>query len=219
MRPPGLVHASLLAAALMLPFASAALADLDISVDKTTQEMTVSVDGATRYVFPVSTGRPGYNTPNGVFHPLWMSAMHHSKLYDDAPMPDSIFFDGGYAIHGYTDTPFGAAAVSHGCVRLPRRDAAALFRLVKEDGAADTTIVIHGHIPPGGRVREAENEPWTPSPRGFADEPYGRPPTHGRADYGDAWAAVPQQPPVFASGGTGYGESMMSYPASQSLWP
>ena len=103
----------------MLPFASAALADLDISVDKTTQEMTVSVDGATRYVFPVSTGRPGYNTPSGVFHPLWMSAMHHSKLYDDAPMPDSIFFDG--------DTPFTAIPTRHSA-RLRSRTAACASR-------------------------------------------------------------------------------------------
>jgi L,D-transpeptidase catalytic domain len=150
MRPRRLVYASFLAAGLTLAFASAAFADVDISVDKTTQHMIVSVDGATRYVWPVSTGRPDYNTPNGVFHPLWMSVLHHSKIYDDAPTPDSIFFTGGYAIHGFTDTPFGVAAVSHGCVRLPRRDAAALFRLVKRDGMANTTIVIHGHIPPGG---------------------------------------------------------------------
>jgi hypothetical protein len=216
MPPQGLVHASLLAAALTLAFASAVLADVNISIDKTTQHMTVSINGATRYVFPVSTGRPGYDTPDGVFHPLRMSALYYSKLYDDAPMPDSIFFDGGYAIHGYTDTPFGVAAVSHGCVRLPRRDAAALFRLVRQDGAANTTIIIHGHIPPGGLVREAENEPRRRSPRRFGDELYGRPPVEGWAGYGDAWVAVPRQPPVFDSGGY-YGGSLMSDPPS-SFW-
>jgi len=126
MRPQRLVYDSLLAAGLTLRFAPAAFADVHISVDKTNQKMTVSVDGVMRYVWPVSTGRPGYDTPGGRFHPLWMSVLHHSTLYDDAPMPDSIFFARGYAIHGFTDTPFGAAAVSHGCVRLPRRDAAAL---------------------------------------------------------------------------------------------
>ena len=115
MLPQRLLYASLLAAGLTLPLAATAFAGVDISIDKTNQHMTVSVDGVTRYVFPVSTGRPGYNTPSGVFHPRWMSVLHYSKLYDDAPMPHSIFFTSGYAIHGFTDTPFGAAAVSHAC--------------------------------------------------------------------------------------------------------
>ena len=201
MRPQSLVYASLLAAGLTLPFASAAFAGVDISVDKTTQKMTVSVDGVMRYVWPVSTGRPGYDTPDGRYHPRWMSVLHHSTLYDDAPMPDSIFFARGYAIHGFTDTPFGAAAVSHGCVRLPPRDAAALFRLVKQDGMANTTIVIHGHIPAGGVVArrgwpmgEAENEQRIPIPYGFAEQGYGRPQPRARG-YDDAWTALPRQPP------------------------
>ena len=186
MHPQRLVYASLLAAGLTLPFASA-FADVHISIDKTTQQMTVSVDGAPRYVWPVSTGRPGYNTPGGRFHPEWMSLLHHSKEYEDAPMPDSIFFEGGYAIHGYTDTPFGQAAVSHGCVRLPPRDAAALFSLVKQQGMANTTVIIHGHIPPGGVVQEAENETWPPSPYGSAEQAYGPPPAQAAPTYDGAW--------------------------------
>jgi hypothetical protein len=202
MRRQRFLYASLLAAGLTLPFASAAFAGVDISVDKTNQHMTVSVDGVTRYVFPVSTGRPGYNTPSGVFRPRWMSVLHYSKLYDDAPMPHSIFFTSGYAIHGFTDTPFGAAAVSHGCVRLPPEDAALLFRLVKRDGMANTTIVIHGHIPRGGLVREAENERRAPNPNDFAEQSYGRPPRHGPTTYDDAWTA--RQRPVYYPDGTDY---------------
>ena len=147
MRPQKIFYASMLAAGLALPLAAAASAQVTISVDQSTQRMTVSVDGATRYVWPVSTGRPGYNTPNGTFRPSWMSAMHYSKEYENAPMPDSIFFVRGIAIHGFTDTPFGIAAVSHGCVRLPPPDAAALFQLVKEKGMASTTIIVQGRIP------------------------------------------------------------------------
>ena len=201
MLPQRLVYASFLAAGLTLPFASAAMARVDISIDKTTQQMTVSVDGVTQYEFPVSTGRPGYDTPNGVFHPRWMSSLHYSKLYDDAPMPDSIFFARGYAIHGFTDTPFGVAAVSHGCVRLPPSDAASLFSLVKQDGMANTTIIIHGHIPGGRlvarrgrRVREAENEQETSIPDSFGER-YG-PPAQGRAADGDAWAGSPRGSPA-----------------------
>jgi hypothetical protein len=46
--------------------------------------------------------------------------MHYSKEYENAPMPDSIVFTKGDAIHEFTDTPF-SVAVSHGCVRLSRR--------------------------------------------------------------------------------------------------
>jgi L,D-transpeptidase catalytic domain len=211
MLPQKLVYASLFATGLTLAFASAAFAGVDISVDKTTQHMTVSIDGVTRYVFPVSTGRPGYDTPSGVFHPRWMSVLHYSKLYEDAPMPHSIFFTSGYAIHGFTDTPFGAAAVSHGCVRLPPGDAALLFRLVKQDGMANTTIVIHGHIPRGGLVarrneamREAEDEQPALVAYGFAERRYGRPSTHGRVAYGDGWTGLPHRPPPFLyDGGAG----------------
>jgi hypothetical protein len=208
MPPQRLVYASFVAAGLTLPVASAAFASVDISIDKTTQHMTVSVDGVPRYEFPVSTGRPGYDTPNGVFHPRWMSSLHYSKLYDDAPMPDSIFFAGGYAIHGFTDTPFGVAAVSHGCVRLPPSDAASLFSLVKEDGMANTTINIHGHIPGGRlvarrarRMQEADSEQETPIPDSFGER-NGRRPAQGRTGYDDAWAGSPRRaPPVIYDDG------------------
>ena len=49
--------ASLLAAALAMPCASLARANIVVTIDKTTQQMSVAVDGAPRYVWPVSTGR------------------------------------------------------------------------------------------------------------------------------------------------------------------
>jgi lipoprotein-anchoring transpeptidase ErfK/SrfK len=70
-----ILSAWLLAAGLTSVFTSAAFANVDISVNKTTQHMKVSVDGSARYVWPVSTGRPGYNTPDGTFRPSWMAAM------------------------------------------------------------------------------------------------------------------------------------------------
>jgi len=46
-----------------------AFAEVLISVNKSTQQMSVSVDGVPRYRFAVSTGRAGYGTPNGTYHP------------------------------------------------------------------------------------------------------------------------------------------------------
>jgi hypothetical protein len=45
--------------------AQSAFAEVLISVNKSTQQMSVSVDGTPRYRFAVSTGRAGYGTPNG----------------------------------------------------------------------------------------------------------------------------------------------------------
>ena len=62
--------------------------------------MSVSVDGVPRYRFAVSTGRAGYGTPSGTYRPQRLAASWFSKLYYNSPMPHSIFFHGGYAIHG-----------------------------------------------------------------------------------------------------------------------
>jgi hypothetical protein len=95
------VLASLFTAALTLPVASPAGANILVTIDKSAQQMSVAVDGAPRYVWPVSTGRPGYDTPNGTFKPNRMDADHYSQEWDNAPMPHTIFFDlNGHAIHG-----------------------------------------------------------------------------------------------------------------------
>jgi len=68
--------------------------------------------------------------------------MHYSSLYDDAPMPYSIFFRGGYAVHGTTEIRNLGRAVSHGCVRLSPDNARSLFELVQSHGLRNTTIEI-----------------------------------------------------------------------------
>jgi len=108
--------------------------------------MSVDVDGEHLYDWRVSTGRPGYDTPNGTFRPNRMDADHFSQEYDNAPMPNAIFFDmNGHAIHGSYD-PIGHPAASHGCVRLDPVNAETLFDLVNEEGMAHTTVEITGDV-------------------------------------------------------------------------
>jgi hypothetical protein len=57
-----------------------AFADVLVLVDKSTQQMSVSVDGVPRYRFAVSTGRAGYGTPNGTYHPQRLETSWFSKL-------------------------------------------------------------------------------------------------------------------------------------------
>src|ERR1700741_4328815 len=145
-------HAVILASALVwLINIEGAEAHLDILVDKATQRMLVIQDGYVRYIWPVSTGRDNMATPNGVYVPQRLERNWFSKAYYDSPMPFSIFFHNGYAIHGsYAIDRLGGPA-SHGCVRLHPHHAAILFDLVQQEGADQTTIEItdDGRAPDG----------------------------------------------------------------------
>ncbi len=133
-------------AALMLAAApTAALAKVAITVDKDNQIMTVSVDGVQRYQWPVSTGNPSHETPDGKFQTFRMEEDHFSKEFDDAPMPHSIFFTKqGHAIHGTFSEKSLGTPVSHGCVRISRANATTLYDLVKRDGLLTTTVTLTG---------------------------------------------------------------------------
>ena len=185
LRRPGYAAAlALTGAVLALAAPAPARANILITVDKAAQQMTVTVDGDPRYIWPVSTGRMGYNTPSGAFTPSSMEREHYSRQWDNAPMPHSIFFTHeGHAIHG-TNHAISGEAASHGCVRLSEAHAAILYALVKEEGMAKTRVVLTGHIPRGEMVarngaddatgdisaRAAEGAP------AYGRDPYYRPP-------------------------------------------
>jgi L,D-transpeptidase catalytic domain len=130
---------------LMLLATGAAQAKVAITVDKNAQQMTVAVDGVQRYQWPVSTGNPSHETPNGTFQTFRMEADHFSKEFDDAPMPHSIFFTKvGHAIHGTESEGRLGTPVSHGCVRLSRDNAATLYALVEKEGVLNTSVTLTG---------------------------------------------------------------------------
>jgi lipoprotein-anchoring transpeptidase ErfK/SrfK len=133
-----------LAAAFVLLFVVApAQARVVVQIDKSSQRMSVSVDGSPRYAWPVSTGRRGYGTPSGVFRPQMMARRWYSRKYYNSPMPHSIFFYHGYAIHGTTDLRRLGGPASHGCIRLHPSHAATLYALVERNGRGNTRIEIY----------------------------------------------------------------------------
>lgn len=136
MRCVGLILLAVLASC------GSALADVNVTVSKSQQQMVVSIDGGPTYRWPVSTGRSGYNTPSGSFNAIRLERVYYSKKYDDAPMPNSVFFYGGYAIHGTLEERRLGTAVSHGCVRLARENAAVLYAAVQAHGMSRTHIRI-----------------------------------------------------------------------------
>ena len=140
----GALLRALLAAGVLSLSAGAARASVLVSIDKSTQRMSVSVDGVPRYHWAVSTGRAGYGTPSGTYRPQRMERTWFSKEYYNSPMPHSIFFHGGYAIHGSYEIHRLGGPASHGCIRLHPANAATLFAVVKQRGMSDTTIVVSG---------------------------------------------------------------------------
>ena len=148
--------------------AGSAQAAVEITIDKNTQQMTVAVDGAARYRWPVSTGVPSHETPNGTFRAFRMEADHFSKEWDDAPMPHSIFFTKiGHAIHGTDSVGRLGMPASHGCVRLSREHAATLYDLVEKEGVLNTTVTLTG----SAEVALARGGGQTQVARGVAGEP------------------------------------------------
>ena len=134
----------LLALVALAACAGAARAGVLVRIDKSAQRMLVSVDGEPAYIWRVSTGRGGFGTPVGRFRPQWMARSWFSTRYYGSPMPHSIFFHRGYAIHGTNYISRLGGPASHGCVRLHPANAATLFHLVRRFGMGNTAIVISG---------------------------------------------------------------------------
>jgi|EndMetStandDraft_8_1072994.scaffolds.fasta_scaffold940799_1 lipoprotein-anchoring transpeptidase ErfK/SrfK len=135
---------AVLAAFSSLLFAEPAAAQAGVvaRISLSSQRMEVYVDGEPRYNWAVSTARRGYRTPTGTFQPTALAVWHRSTIYSGSPMPHSIFFLRGYAIHGSYEIKHLGRPASHGCVRLHPSNAKALFSLVSAHGRGNTTIQI-----------------------------------------------------------------------------
>ena len=180
-------------AGLMLCATGAAQAKVAISVDKNAQAMTVAVDGVERYHWPVSTGIPSRETPNGSFRTFRMEEDHYSKEFDDAPMPHSIFFTKiGHAIHGTDSVNRLGSPASHGCVRLSRANASTLYALVEKEGVLNTTVTLTG----SSQIALARN----PRPRGNTAVARREPAAQPVPQYNAAGDPVVLAPPQAAPG-------------------
>lgn len=117
-------------------------ASLVASIDVSSQTMTVSKYGEVLYRWNVSTARKGYFTPRGTYRPQRTERMWYSRKYEMSPMPYSVFFHGGYAIHGTGAVRQLGRPASHGCVRLQTANAATFYSMVREAGFGNTRILI-----------------------------------------------------------------------------
>jgi lipoprotein-anchoring transpeptidase ErfK/SrfK len=125
-----------------LALPATARAGLVARIHIASQRMVLIVDGSVVAVWPVSTARRGFRTPRGAFRPQALRRMHYSSKYESAPMPYSVFFRGGYAVHGTNYVRLLGRPVSHGCVRLATPNAALLFQLIRQYGPRSSRIII-----------------------------------------------------------------------------
>jgi hypothetical protein len=127
---------------------------LAVVASLTEQRAYVYRNGLLIAVSTISSGKPGYETPTGVFTVLQKDINHHSNLYNSAPMPyqQRLTWD-GVALHagglpGYPE--------SHGCVHLPTEFARQLFAattlgmtvVVSKEGSSPVTVVHPTAISP-----------------------------------------------------------------------
>lgn len=121
--------------------------------------MTVRAGGRTLYTWKISSGARGHDTPTGRFRPQWVARRWHSRTYDMAPMPYSVFFNSGIATHGTTSVRRLGRPASHGCVRLKTANARKFYKLVRKHGLKRTRIVVTGKAkhPPIRRTRRARH--------------------------------------------------------------
>jgi hypothetical protein len=171
--------------------AAPAQAAVLVTIDKSAQQMTVSVDGRPLHQWPVSTGKAGYDTPNGKFKAFRMERDHFSKEWDEAPMPFSIFFtQKGHAIHGSLDVKRLGSPASHGCVRLLPANAQKLFALVEQEGVLNTTVVLTG-VAPSGAPAVARRAPRPDAEEAYAQPQYGQQ-QYGQPQYQQQYGQQPQ---------------------------
>ncbi|MCG8445276.1 MAG: L,D-transpeptidase [Hyphomicrobiales bacterium] len=138
-----LIFLVLLAAFLVLAAPTEkAQAAVTAEIDLSDQVMHVYVNGRKKHSWPVSTARRGYRTPTGTYSIKRMHKMWHSRRYNMSPMPHSLFFHGGYAVHGTTEVKNLGRPASHGCVRLHPKNAARLYGLVQRHGPGNSRIKI-----------------------------------------------------------------------------
>ena len=120
-----------------------------VSLDE--QMLYLYVDGAVKYVWPVSSGKKGYGTPdfdqnpNGRIYDQYTSISFPGGDYNGlGNMPYAVFIQGGYAIHGTTkgNWPLLGKKASHGCIRLHPDNAFIFNRMVRASGVGSVWITV-----------------------------------------------------------------------------
>ena len=139
MRGPVLLLALFLGLINLTP-AGAERVEVRVSIEK--QRMEVFHEGRKIHEWKVSTAKTPKVTPQGSWKPEFLSRDHRSSLYNNAPMPWAVFYDGNYAIHGTNAIKRLGKPASHGCIRLHPDNARILFRMIRAEGMENARVTV-----------------------------------------------------------------------------
>ena len=138
----GVAKCALAGAFLLFAVVEARASLLVAQVDISEQVMRVYYKGEFVEEWLVSTARKGKYTPRGKWSAKWLSPHHRSSIYDGAPMPWSVFYNGNFAVHGTDQLNLLGRPASGGCVRLHRENARKFFDWTREVGLRNTLIWV-----------------------------------------------------------------------------
>jgi lipoprotein-anchoring transpeptidase ErfK/SrfK len=141
-------------------------------IDLGTQTMTVSDKNGVIASWKISSARGGYRTPTGTYTPHYAARMHYSKQYHMSPMPYSVFFNEGVAVHGTNDLRNLGRPASHGCVRSHPKNAKVFYDLVQKHGMQMTRVSVVGKSPYSPVVAERKRRA-APKPAYANSAPFG----------------------------------------------
>jgi len=148
------------------------------NINLATQRMHVVVNGVEEHVWKISSGTRSNNTPTGTWKPYRMHRMWHSRKYEMAPMPYSVFYHKGFAVHGTQYVSRLGRPASHGCIRLRTTNAKKFYDLVREHGRILTQVNVTGayawKTPPRAKPRRVVRKRTTYQRRRYANRGWNR---------------------------------------------
>lgn len=151
----------------------AAAASLTASINLSSQTMTVAEGGEVVASWPISSGTAQFPTPRGTFRPHRTEKMWYSRKYEMSPMPNSVFINGGVAVHGTSYVKSLGRPASHGCIRLHPSHAAQFYAMVKRHGLASTKVTVFGTPKWGGSQYAKRKTPQRYASQNWFNDDYG----------------------------------------------
>jgi hypothetical protein len=123
--------------------------------------VVAKLDSKIFHVALASTARAGKSTPSGTFSGFhYKNKWHKSSLYNNAPMPYALFFNGNIAFHGVLEDyyPYLGGIASAGCIRLQVDDALRFWEMVHIPNVRTVTKVYKaGTQPPASELGEIQS--------------------------------------------------------------
>lgn len=138
---------------------------LTVKIDLAAQSMTVYEGGSVLHSWPISSGTATHPTPRGTFRPQWTAKMWYSRKYDNAPMPNAVFINGGVAIHATPHVSRLGTPASHGCIRLAPGNAKQFYSLVQRHGLKRVRVSVSGSPNYGAYASRKSQKTYAAAPQ------------------------------------------------------